>query len=97
MFNNAVMHLTDAAGMANRVDFDQIVPEKQSDLGLPCLLSPMCLNDSNFFLYSSGEDILTSTQNIILVILQAPITTAADDNHKYSFIVFQRNETSCFK
>ena len=90
MFNNAVMHLTDAAGMANRVDLDQIAPEKQSDLCLHCLLSPICLNDSNFFLYSPGEEILTSTQNIILLTLKAPITTAADNIHQYFFIVFQR-------
>ena len=36
------MHPKDADGMANSVDPDQT--EKQSDLGLHCLLRPICPN-----------------------------------------------------
>ena len=32
-------------------------------------------------------------QSVVPLTLKAPITTAADDIHKYFFIVFQRNKT----
>ena len=38
------MHPKDADGMANSVDPDQTAPKKQSDLGLHCLLRPICPN-----------------------------------------------------
>ena len=39
------MHPKDADGMANSVDPDQ----KQSDLGLHCLLGPICPNTKNLY------------------------------------------------
>ena len=37
------MRPEDADGMANSVDPYQTAPEEQSDLGLHCLLRPICL------------------------------------------------------
>ena len=36
------MDLKDAYGMANCVGPDQTAPKEQSDLGLHCLLKPIC-------------------------------------------------------
>ena len=38
------MHPKDADGMANSVDPDQTASSEQSDLGLHCLLRPICPN-----------------------------------------------------
>ena len=38
-----------------------------------------------------------SSSDQIFLTLKAPITTAADDIHKYLFIVFRKNKTWCFK
>ena len=38
------MHPKEADGMANSVDPDQTLLQKQSDLGLHCLLRPICPN-----------------------------------------------------
>ena len=51
-FHSAVMHPKDADGIAsknadgiaNDADPDQTAPQEQSDLGLHCLLSPICPN-----------------------------------------------------
>ena len=37
------MHLKDAQGMANSVDPDQTAPWEKLDLGIHCLLRPVCL------------------------------------------------------
>ena len=44
-FFHAFLRLKEENGMASNVDHDQIAPFKeQSDLGLHCLLSPICQN-----------------------------------------------------
>ena len=43
------MHPKDAYGMANSVDPDQTLLQKQSDLGLHCLLRPICPNTQNLY------------------------------------------------
>ena len=44
-------------GMANSVDSDQPTPKEQSDLGLHCLLRPICPHTKHFtgiaFLFSA--------------------------------------------
>ena len=48
------MHPKDADGMANSVDPDQTASsKKQSDLGLHCLLRPICPNTLNLYGISS--------------------------------------------
>ena len=42
--NIALMHPKEAGAMANSVDPDQTLLQKQSDLGLHCLLRPICPN-----------------------------------------------------
>ena len=41
---NAVIYSKDADGTADSVDPDQTAPKEQSDLGLHCLLRPVCPN-----------------------------------------------------
>ena len=41
-FTFRVMHPKDTEGIANSVDPDQTAPKEQSDLGLHCLLRPVC-------------------------------------------------------
>ena len=49
-FYNAVKHLKDADCIANSVDPTQTAPFKeQSDLGLHCLLRPICPNTKEFY------------------------------------------------
>ena len=45
------MHPKDADGMANSIDPDQLLLQKQSGLGLHCLLRPICPNTIEFVRY----------------------------------------------
>ena len=53
------MHPEDIDGMANSVDPDQTAPEEQSDLGLHCLLRPICPNTYNFYGTNNNKGQLT--------------------------------------
>ena len=44
LFCSAVLHPTDADGMANSANPDQTAPKEQSDLGLHCWLRSICPN-----------------------------------------------------
>ena len=48
-FYSAILHSKDSDRITNRVDTDQTAPKEQSDLGLHCLLRPICPNISNFY------------------------------------------------
>ena len=48
-FYSAILRSKDADRITNRVDTDQTAPEEQSDLGLHCLLRPICPNISNYY------------------------------------------------
>ena len=50
-FYSAILRSKDADRITNRVDTDQTAPEEQSDLGLQCLLRPICPNISNYYGY----------------------------------------------
>ena len=67
--------------MANSVDPDQTPRSVASDLGLHCLLRVIC---PNIF----GN--LTFPSFVLLLTLNAPITTSADDNFDFIIIIIQR-------
>ena len=48
-FCSAVLWSKDEDRISNRVDPDQTAPEEQSDLGLHCLLRPICPNVLNCY------------------------------------------------
>ena len=49
---------------------------------------------SNHVVAEALVEVMTETFSLFFVLtLKAPITIAADDIHKYFFIVFQRNKT----
>ena len=51
-FYSAILRSKDADRITNRVDIDQTIRlllEEQSDLGLHCLLRPICPNIANYY------------------------------------------------
>ena len=52
-FYSAIFHSKDADRITNRVDTDKTL-EEQSDLGLHCLLRPICPNISNYYAIYRG-------------------------------------------